>query len=187
MSEERQMYELLKQGQQREDLTLRVPADDPRHPVVERLLTLNMLETIAAMYSGKVVKLTAQGLRAISQADAAGVQVIEWAQQSRPIHFQQTNYGTANTQIGDRNVMHVHPAPDQGQLLQQLVELRALVHTLPEAEQDEAKNALDQTEKAVKSGALDKVKNYGPVILGLGLQTVEFATKAKEFFDGIRL
>lgn len=74
---------------------------------------------------------------------------------------------------------------DQERLMAQLAELRALIHTLPEAEQDEASSALEQTEKAVKGGNLEKVKNYGAVILGLGVQTLEFAQKAKDFFNGL--
>ncbi|MDR6221455.1 hypothetical protein [Deinococcus soli (ex Cha et al. 2016)] len=185
MDEKRQMYTILKRAEQDPDLTLSVQSNDTDAPLIEKLLLLNLLQVESAMYGGRVLKLTGQGLKVVSSADLAGVSYIEWSPQQRPITFHQSNYGTANTQLGDRNVMHVQVGShDAAHLLKLIEEARALLPQLPEEDRDEAENALKQSEKAIKSGAFEKFKTYGPVLLGLGLQTAEFATKVKALFGG---
>ncbi|MFC6619591.1 hypothetical protein [Deinococcus radiophilus] len=185
MDEQQQMYTILKRAQQNPRLTLQTKSDDPDAPIIEKLLTLEFLRLDSAMYGGRLLKLTAQGLQAVSSADATGVPRIELSTQERPIAFHQTNYGTANTQLGDHNSMHVQVgSQDAERLLKLIGDLRSLVPDLPEEEQEEAESALKHAEKAVKTGAFEKLKNYGPVLLGLGLQSAEFAAKVKELFGG---
>lgn len=177
------MYELLETGEQQEEMTFSVARDDPDERVVKKMVTLGLLENEAVMYGGRVVKLTAQGLRALAQARAAGSRTLNWSQEARPIQFHQTVHGTANTQVGDRNTMHVHvqgTPPDQ--LLHQLTELRALVNTLPDEDRDEAIKTIDSAQSAAKKGLLERVQTYGPVLLTLGTGTVEFVKKVKEVF-----
>lgn len=89
----------------------------------------------------------------------------------------------AHTQVGDHNTMHVQGGADQVErTLAQLTELRGLASRLPAEEQEEALSTLDRAEAAVKKGAWERVSTYGPVLLGLGTGTVEFAEKVKAVF-----
>lgn len=87
VSEEQQMYELLKRAQGQEDWTLKVSGNDPQTPLVKRLVDFEMFETVTAMYGGRVVKLTAVGRAAVTQADAAGRQAVGPSPQASTITF----------------------------------------------------------------------------------------------------
>lgn len=183
VDEESRMFELLEAGEQQDELMFSVDRNDLDEKVVRKMVTLGLLENVTVMYGGRVVKLTAQGLRALAQARAAGSKTLNWSQEARPVQFHQIVHGTANTQVGDRNVMHVHvqgTPPDQ--FLHQLTELRALVNTLPDEDRDEAVKTIDSAESAAKKGLLERVQTYGPVLLTLGTGTVEFVKKVKEVF-----
>lgn len=183
MSEEKRMFEILSEGEQQEEMMLSLEHTDPHMPVVKKMLKLGYLEDHTVMFGGRIVQLTAAGLRALAQARAAGVETINWSQEHRPVHFQQTVHGTANTQVGDHNTMHVHVAgTPSDQLLNQLAELRALVDTLPEEDRDEVKSTIDRAEQAVKKGLMDRLVTYGPTLMTLAAGSVEFATKVKALF-----
>lgn len=183
MSEEERMYEILAKVDQHEDLMLGLDHTDPDMPVVKKMLKLGYLEDHTVMFGGRIVQLTDVGLRALAQAKAAGVKTINWSQEHRPVHFQQTVHGTAHTQVGDHNTMHVHMAETQpDQLLKKLGELRALVNTLPEEDRDEVTTTIDRAEQAVKKGLMERLVTYGPTLLTLAAGSVEFATKVKALF-----
>lgn len=184
MSDEQRMFELLATAEQHDEMTLSFASENPEIKLVKQMVMLGLLEDVTVMFGGRIVRLTARGLQALAQACAAGVETINWIQaEQRPVHFQQTIHGTANTQVGDHNTMHVHVAGTPAdQLLKQLAELRSLVDTLPEEDREEARSTLYRAEQAAKKGLMERVQTYGPTLMTLATGTVEFASKVKALF-----
>ncbi len=177
------MYELLEHGEKQDQRSFSVQPGGPDARVLDKMVILGLLEETTGDYDERTLRASAAGLRRLAQARAAGVPYITLHQETRPIHFHQTVNGTANTQVGDHNTMHVTVGTRQPeQVLAQLAELRALAARLPEDDQDEALSTIERAETAVKKGAWERVSTYGPVLLGLGTSTVEFAEKVKGLF-----
>lgn len=125
-------------------------------------------------------RVTQKGLRAV---DFRGSQGPQPDQGAGSVTFHQTVHGTANTQVGSHNTMTVHVGAGVSvdDLLRMLEGLRGAVASLPEDEREEANETLDRAEQAVRAGAMDKLKRYGPALLDLGLKSVEFGTQAHAF------
>lgn len=156
------MYELLEHGEKQDQLSFSVQQSDPNARVLEKMVALGLLEE-AGDYDEETLRVSAAGLRRLTQARAVGVPYITLYQEKRPIHFHQTVNGTANTQVGNHNTMQVTVgARSTEQVLAQLAELRALVAQLPKDDQDEALSTIGSTETAVKKGAWERVSTYGP-------------------------
>lgn len=183
MDERKRMYELLEMGEQQDEFTFGVERNELDERVVQKMVALGLLENVSIMFGGRVVKLSGAGLQALEQARNAGSQEIHLHAPARPIHFQQTVHGTANTQVGDNNTQHIQMGAGQTeQILAQLQELRALAAKLPQDDHEEALSTINSAEAAVKKGAWERVQTYGPILLGLGTSTVEFAEKVKALF-----
>lgn len=183
MSDEQRMYQLLETAEQHDEMTLSFASENPEIKLVNQMVMLGFLEDVTVMFGGRVVKLTAKGLQALAQARVNGIQSISLIQKTQPIQLNQTVHGTANTQIGDHNTMHVAMANQSPEkFIQQLTELRTLAAKLPTDDQEEALSTIASAQKAAEKGLLDRVKTYGPTLLALGTGTVEFAEKVKALF-----
>ena len=181
MDEQSKMYELLEYGEKQAKRSFSMQRQTSDTRLLNKMLTLGLLVPTDDEH---MLRVSDAGLQSLAQARAAGVQYVTLHQELRPIHFVQTVHGTANTQVGNHNTMQVtvgSRSPEQ--MLAQLAELRLLVTQLPKDDQDEALSAIERTEAAVKKGAWERVKTYGPLLLALGTSTVEFVEKVKGLFD----
>ena len=183
VNESERMYDLLVAGEQADGMAFGVDQGNPDEPLVRKMVTLGLLENAAEMFGGRVVKVTAVGLRSLQQARDAGQRSIQWSQQPRSVQLNQTVYGSANNQIGDGGTMNVYvQSTPADQLLAQLAMLRELTRLLPEDDRSEALQAIASAEAAAKKGLFERVQSYAAPLVALGTGTLEFVEKVKDVF-----